>query len=42
VAKTFAEMLDAAGDGEEFGAVVMQIFAAAEAAKDRGDDESSV
>lgn len=29
----------AAGDGEEFGAVIMQIFAAAETAKDESDDD---
>ena len=40
MAKTFAEMLDAAGDGDEFGAVIMQIFAAAEAAKGECDDAS--
>jgi hypothetical protein len=38
--KTFAEMLDAAKDGEEFGALINQLFvAAAQNMKDESDDQ---
>jgi hypothetical protein len=39
--KTVAELLDAAQDGEQFGAVVMDIFAALEKLKwkEQDDDE---
>jgi hypothetical protein len=40
VAKTFAEMLDDARDGEEFGAVLNQLFVAAFAASEKAKDES--
>lgn len=36
--KTVPEMLDAARDGTEFGAVVMGLFAAAAKARDNAED----
>ena len=35
--KTLAEHLDAARDGEEFGAVLMELFAALDRARDEAD-----
>jgi hypothetical protein len=38
--KTFAEMLDAAKDGEEFGALINQLFVAAfQNVEDESDDQ---
>lgn len=38
--KTLAEKLDAAQNGEQFGAVLNQLFRALERAKDEVDEES--
>lgn len=38
--KTIAEKLDAAQDGQQFGAVLNQLFSALEKAKDEVDEEN--